>query len=795
MALRNHNQKPQFSLKIVHAFLVILCCLGAPLSAILASGGVKTASAATEFYPSNPFQSAAFDFKYFTQESFRAAQSAGRQFSEGVAAAKNEVFPYASALAAESGRRVAAAWATAAAGTMNFTEKSAMKIKDGADDSAAAVFGMIGNSVERTAGLGNSVAATLAQGIYFTGNTAAENVGGAGLAASESLINGFDFAKDLANGGLRRAKVFAQAGICFAETSANGVSDGISAAGAAIVAEIGNASDKFTVAAIGAAGGAAANLAAAANSIARTACAGAGWTAAKSSQAAAAVFANVENSAEQTAALGACAVNLSAQGIYLTGSGAIAVADNLTASGFSAARAFGRGYADSARDFNSSFNDLGGTAGIAASIVAGETGINIRKAEFAAKQTAAAGKEFAVTSAKLGQASLFSFFDRAKNNIRGTVRRWLGTEQIINQMGDFQLSINEIKEKQQDIDSISDQTPPAASRSEESDQIIEINANLPASDYSRGNVQPVKEVQTIHTVTNTNFIVDEETKAKVNQLLRQLDSDRPNFSVGQVVSFPSKLYGELLNIAAGKFTIDNEGNARAAGNLIVQGNFTVSGAQTYSGAGAFTASTTAAVLTAIQNGSGFALLADNVAIKGSAVSSQSGDLEFGAESGKIKAAAGNVFYTEGGNPIRAAGEEILRGSAPIFGFDLPARTASTSFVPVSRAVALETLSLPEPMAGTTRVYRLSIRYSNASASTTAENFSLGIYDLGAATTTSELKISYSSTGDLDEGAVYLTEPVTIPAAPGAKWRVEAKTNPGIIIQIFQINLQAYDRIR
>ena len=97
------------------------------------------------------------------------------------------------------------------------------------------------------------------------------------------------------------------------------------------------------------------------------------------------------------------------------------------------------------------------------------------------------------------------------------------------------------------------------------------------------------------------------------------------------------------------------------------------------------------------------------------------------------------------------------------------------------------------MAGTTRVYRLSIRYSNASASSTADNFSLGIYDLGAAATISELEIPYSSTGDLDEGAVYLTAPITLPAA-GGRWRVEAKTVPGVIIQIYQIDLQAYDRI-
>jgi hypothetical protein len=98
---------------------------------------------------------------------------------------------------------------------------------------------------------------------------------------------------------------------------------------------------------------------------------------------------------------------------------------------------------------------------------------------------------------------------------------------------------------------------------------------------------PTKEIQNVRTVTNnTNtVIVDQDTKSKVDQLLRQLNSDRPNYSVGQEVVFPSKLAGESLNINADNFSIDSSGNATANGNLIVQGNFTVAGSQTYSGGG------------------------------------------------------------------------------------------------------------------------------------------------------------------------------------------------------------------
>jgi hypothetical protein len=132
-------------------------------------------------------------------------------------------------------------------------------------------------------------------------------------------------------------------------------------------------------------------------------------------------------------------------------------------------------------------------------------------------------------------------------------------------------------------------------------------------------VNPTKEIQTVRTVvehTNT-VVVDEDTKNKVNQLARQLDSDRPNFSVGQSYSLPADLGGETLRVNSGGFTVDKSGNVNAqtiaaAGNLTVQGNFTVAGAQTYSGAAAFNATSTVPALAVSQTGSGLALLADSI---------------------------------------------------------------------------------------------------------------------------------------------------------------------------------------
>ena len=128
------------------------------------------------------------------------------------------------------------------------------------------------------------------------------------------------------------------------------------------------------------------------------------------------------------------------------------------------------------------------------------------------------------------------------------------------------------------------------------------------------NINPAKEIQTIHTITNntnTNaVIVDQETKSQVARLLRQLDTDRLNYSAGQNFTMPANLGGTTLNIG-GNFLVDNAGAASAgslnigsgfavtpAGNvtaqaviaesdLTVQGNFTVSGTQVFTGASTF----------------------------------------------------------------------------------------------------------------------------------------------------------------------------------------------------------------
>ncbi|HNR81842.1 MAG TPA: hypothetical protein PKK37_05375, partial [Candidatus Pacearchaeota archaeon] len=320
-----------------------------------------------------------------------------------------------------------------------------------------------------------------------------------------------------------------------------------------------------------------------------------------------------------------------------------------------------------------------------------------------------------------------------------------------------------------------------------------------------------KEIQTIHTkevqIKTETIVVDGGTKDTVEHISRQLDSDRPNYSLGQSFSLPSSLDAKTLRIGDSSgvdFTVDRDGNAgtnnlNVAGDAVIQGNLTVAGAQTYSGAARFEVSTDSPALAAIQNGAGAAFQADDILLKdykidfsglGSLEIDSNGYLILASQSGKIKAADGSVFYTAGGHPINAPGEEILRAATPIFGFDIPARTAAGDFVAISKEMVLSGDSFPAAMEGTARVYKLNIVYADDGA---ASPSAWRIYNITDSAAGAEFAVPAAQTGGLTESATHITAELTLPAA-GKKWRVEAMPPAGKTIQIYQISLEAYDRI-
>ncbi|MFA6375770.1 MAG: tail fiber domain-containing protein, partial [Candidatus Paceibacterota bacterium] len=77
-------------------------------------------------------------------------------------------------------------------------------------------------------------------------------------------------------------------------------------------------------------------------------------------------------------------------------------------------------------------------------------------------------------------------------------------------------------------------------------------------------------IRTVSTNTQT-VVADQELRDQVARLLHQMDSDRPNYSVGQSESLPSNLVGKTLNINSNNLTIADDGTLTSQGALSIAG--------------------------------------------------------------------------------------------------------------------------------------------------------------------------------------------------------------------------------
>lgn len=470
------------------------------------------------------------------------------------------------------------------------------------------------------------------------------------------------------------------------------------------------------------------------------------------------------------------ATQTAAAGISVAGRGFSFIADTATGA-----------IADGVYNLGDAFGQTLGLAGEVLELGRGNVAYGLRRADYDLKITARAGR-----------ASVAEFFDDVNNGVRDRLRRWLGIEKPQDSVGLLLLGDND------QLSTINDNFEKGSDPFESAPETIIQNV------YPEREIQ-TKEIQTVHTkevqIKTETIVVDGGTKNTVEHISRQLDSDRPNYSLGQVFSLPPSINAETLRIGDSPgvdFTVDRDGNAgtnnlNVAGDAVIRGNLTVAGAQTYSGAARFEVSTDGPALAAIQNGAGAAFQADDILLKdykidfsglGSLEIDSNGYLILASQSGKIKAADGSVFYTAGGHPINAPGEEILRASTPIFGFDIPARTAAGDFVAISKEMVLSGDSFPAAMEGTARVYKLNIVYSDNDA---ASPSSWRIYNITDSAAGEEFAVPAAQTGGLTESATYITAELTLPTA-GKKWRVEAKPAAGGTVQVYRISLEAYDRI-
>lgn len=244
------------------------------------------------------------------------------------------------------------------------------------------------------------------------------------------------------------------------------------------------------------------------------------------------------------------------------------------------------------------------------------------------------------------------------------------------------------------------------------------------------------------------------------------DSDIPALTVLQTGT------GDLVNFSkpgAGSFVID------ANGNIVATGTFTLNepGGQTWE-MGVIPGKLT---------------YSDELVI----ASGGTGNLIFDSASGAIKAAENDVFFTAGGNPIRAAEEQIFRAATPIFRYSMPGQTGSASFIQISRHFAsLAAISLPAPMLGTTRVHRLVINY--ADNIDIAKNSEWRIVSADGLTVYDAFTLPGHGVVSLEIGQPYLTRVV---AVPETDWQLEVKipaVSTGSTIRIFQIFLLTFDEI-
>ena len=167
------------------------------------------------------------------------------------------------------------------------------------------------------------------------------------------------------------------------------------------------------------------------------------------------------------------------------------------------------------------------------------------------------------------------------------------------------------------------------------------------------------------------------------------------------------------------------------------------------------------------------------------------DILLDPATGKVVLGSSDWIETASGYQIGKTGTQVLKEMAPIMGFDLPVRTATSGTVTISRTI--ESYPFSSCSAGTSRIHKLVIRYGSM-GTTTWEIATSG----GPVAT-----FTVPATNSTASGTVY-TYQVTIPTPAGSctgwsqgtdtdDWwvRISPSSNDTMIYQIF---LAAYDQI-
>ena len=308
---------------------------------------------------------------------------------------------------------------------------------------------------------------------------------------------------------------------------------------------------------------------------------------------------------------------------------------------------------------------------------------------------------------------------------------------------------------------------------------------------------------------------------------------------------------DVGTLTAGATTIS--GDLTVSGDTTISGDLTVSGAQNYSGASAITASSTDPALQVTQNGTGnivqfidggtnvftitdggYTTLAVSPSVVNpaflfrdsdttnwstgtatylgiNATSSFSGnllDLQKSGVSLFYIDANGNattsgtiyaesIFTTGDDATVRESGEEIVRGVVPIFGFDLPVRCKTAcnagTYATISRVIENNDDIFPNAYPGTTRKYRFSIRYADATT-TPATRTIWQVATSSDPTYVSQFTLPPTSSTDLSKGFATTTNQVSLPANDDWFLRVTTGGSGNYELQIYEILLIGVDEV-
>jgi hypothetical protein len=153
---------------------------------------------------------------------------------------------------------------------------------------------------------------------------------------------------------------------------------------------------------------------------------------------------------------------------------------------------------------------------------------------------------------------------------------------------------------------------------------------------------------------------------------------------------------------------------------------------------------------------------------------------------------GQILY-KNTYPLASSGKQVLREMVPIFGFDLPVKTTTTTAVKISRDIVSYPLNPCE--SGASRVHKLVVRYGSTGTSTIAIATSGG----------EQASSTLPNTNSTSTGSV-ATVPLSIPTPAGncstwtqgtdtTDWWVTIRLNQASTeIMVYQIFLAGYDQL-